>query len=109
MLRKPLVQSFSETYRRVRSGGEERFHLFVLGHHPAISRRIFLRKLCEFLAGAIHVAPLGDVASVWEGKVHDGIRVEILEPVLSETQFIIAKNGTVLNQDMRRRAHVVLE
>jgi hypothetical protein len=93
----------------VGSLGEERLHFFVLGHHPAVCGRILLRELGELLAGTIEVAPLRQVSAIRERDVNHGIGENVFEAVRGKTQFIVAQDRAVLDQDMRRRADIVLE
>src|ERR1700676_882712 len=109
MLRQALVDRLSKSYRRERHSIEQRLHGFVFRDHPSVRVSIFFGRLGEFSAGAVKIAPLRQITVVRKRHVKHWIRIDVLESIVPELQFIISQQRIAVNSVVRRRTHVMPE
>ena len=111
MFGQALGDGFSgKTGRRQTISLEDGSYRLIFVMHAPVGRRIFLGKLSKFLASAVEIAPLRDVAAVGEGHVVNRIRLDVLDPVIAnQVELIVAHDRVGLNAAMRGRARIVFE
>src|SRR5260221_125094 len=71
-------------------------NVFRLFPHAPVGLAILLVDLGEFRAGAFRVTPLRDVSAIEKRHVEDGIGEDVLEPVISEIDFVVADQWILL-------------
>ena len=89
-------------------GAERALGRVVVGDQPAVGVGVAARETRELLARPVEVAPLGQRLAVAEDHVHDGIRVEVLEPVVLREAELLDRRAR-LDQVVGGRARVVVE
>ena len=96
--------------RRVAVSAERALRAVVVVHHSPKRLCVAARELRELLTRAVEVPPLRQRRPVRERDVRDGIRVEVLQPVVGQQpQLVVPQGRAGLDEVVRGRAGVVQE
>src|SRR5581483_3950863 len=109
MFSQSIIQRLSKSDRRESSCFQEGLHRFILGEHAPVCCAIFFRKFCKLGTRAVNIPPLRQITAVRKRHMEDRIGLNVLQPVVSQLEFVFAYKRIIKQCSVRGRASIVME